>query len=118
MDVWTFAATKGQTYTCEVNALRLGSPLDARLEVLGPDGRRLAEKVGDGSDPLLRFTAPADGKYAVRIHDAVGIGLAVKVAHAGALYGFRADGVRAAIIDGPHQYGATQGLDALDQRFI
>jgi hypothetical protein len=69
IDVWTFAATKGQTFTCEVNALRLGSPLDARLEVLDPSGRRLAEKVGDGSDPVLRFTAPADGKYAMRIHD-------------------------------------------------
>jgi len=69
IDVWAFAATKGQTFTCEVNAARLGSPLDARLEVLDPDGRRLAEKVADGTDPLLRFTAPTDGKYSVRIHD-------------------------------------------------
>jgi Bacterial pre-peptidase C-terminal domain len=69
VDVWTFRATKGQTWTCEANAIRLGSPLDARLEVLGPDGRRIAEKVGDGSDPRLRFTAPADGTYSVRIHD-------------------------------------------------
>ena len=69
VDVWTFAAAKGQTFTCEVNALRLGSPLDARLEVIGPNGRRLAEQVAEGSDPRLRFTAPADGKYAVRIHD-------------------------------------------------
>jgi hypothetical protein len=69
VDVWTFAAARGQTYTCAVDAIRLGSPLDARLEVLGPDGRRLAETVGDGSDPRLRFTAPADGKYSVRIYD-------------------------------------------------
>jgi hypothetical protein len=69
VDVWTFRATKGQTFTCEVNALRLGSPLDARLEVRGPDGRRLAEAVGDGTDPRLRFTAPADGTCSVRIHD-------------------------------------------------
>ncbi|HZT81169.1 MAG TPA: PPC domain-containing protein, partial [Gemmataceae bacterium] len=69
VDAWTFAATKGQTWTCEVNAARLGSPLDARLEVIGPDGRRLAEKVADGTDPRLRFTAPSDGKYSVRIHD-------------------------------------------------
>jgi hypothetical protein len=69
VDVWTFAAAKGQTFTCEVHAIRLGSPLDARLEVTGPDGRRLAEQVAEGSDPRLRFTAPADGKYSVRIHD-------------------------------------------------
>jgi hypothetical protein len=69
VDVWTFRAAKGQTFTCEVNALRLGSPLDARLELRGPDGRRLAEAVGDGTDPRLRFTAPADGTYSVRIHD-------------------------------------------------
>ena len=69
VDVWTFAATKGQTYTCEVAAARLGSPLEARLEVRGPEGRRLAEKLADGGDPVLRFTAPADGQYAVRIQD-------------------------------------------------
>jgi hypothetical protein len=69
VDVWTFAATKGQTFTCEVQAARLGSPLDARLEIDGPDGRRLAENVADNGDPRLRFTAPAEGKYAVRIHD-------------------------------------------------
>jgi hypothetical protein len=69
VDVWTFRATKGQTWTCEINAARLGSPLDARLEVHGPDGRRIAERVADGGDPLLRFTAAADGLYSVRIHD-------------------------------------------------
>ena len=40
VDVWTFAPRKGPDVTCEVNAARLGSPLDARLEVLDPDGRR------------------------------------------------------------------------------
>ncbi len=69
VDVWTFAAKKGQHCTCEVNALRLGSPLDARLEIRGPDDRPLAEKVGEGSDPVVRFTAPADGQYSARIHD-------------------------------------------------
>ncbi|HEX5269978.1 MAG TPA: PPC domain-containing protein, partial [Gemmataceae bacterium] len=69
VDVWTFRAAKGQTFTCEVSALRLGSPLDARLEVLGPDGRRIAEAVGERTDPRLRFTAPADGVYSARIHD-------------------------------------------------
>ena len=70
IDVWSFAAKKGQTITCEVHAARLGSPLDSRLEVLGPDGKTLAENDdARGTDSFLRFTAPADGTYQVRIHD-------------------------------------------------
>ncbi len=70
VDVWTVEVKKGQAVTCAVHAARLGSPLDARLEVLGPDGRRLAENDDTfGADPFVRFTAPGDGKYQVRIHD-------------------------------------------------
>jgi hypothetical protein len=71
VDVWSFTARKGQTVTAEVSAARLGSPLDSRLEVLGPDGRVLAENDDAfGADSLVHFTAAADGKYAVRIRDA------------------------------------------------
>jgi hypothetical protein len=70
VDVWTFAARKGQIVSCEVNAARLGSPLDSRLEILDPQGRVLAENDDFfGADSFLRFTAPADGKYQVKIHD-------------------------------------------------
>jgi Bacterial pre-peptidase C-terminal domain len=71
VDLWEFTARKGQSITCEVNAARLGSPLEAALAVLDRNGRVLAEN-GDGLgiDPLVRFTAPADGAYRVRIHDA------------------------------------------------
>lgn len=70
VDVWTFAGKQGASYVCEVNASRIGSPLDSRLEVLGPDGTRIAENTDFfGSDSYLRFTAPADGTYRVRIHD-------------------------------------------------
>jgi hypothetical protein len=70
VDIWTFEARRGQAVTCEVTANRLGSPLDARLEVVDPQGRPIAENDdGSGSDPALRFTAPADGRYQVRIHD-------------------------------------------------
>lgn len=70
IDIWTCELKAGQTVTCEVNAARLGSPLDSRLEVRGPDGRRIAEN-GDalGLDSKLRFTAPQDGQYAFHIHD-------------------------------------------------
>ena len=39
VDDWSFALRKGQTVTCEVNAARLGSPLDAR--VIAVDDARL-----------------------------------------------------------------------------
>src|SRR5205085_11166150 len=61
---------KGQTISAEVHAARLGSPLDSRLEVRGPDGRLLCENDDHfGADSLLHFRAPADGTYQVRIHD-------------------------------------------------
>lgn len=70
VDIWKFTARAGHGYTCEVMAARLGSPLDSRLEVIGPDGRRIAENVDAlGSDSFLQFTAPTDGDYQVRIHD-------------------------------------------------
>ncbi|MFQ5731173.1 MAG: PPC domain-containing protein [Planctomycetaceae bacterium] len=70
VDIWRFAAKKGQTVTCEVNASRFGSPLDSRLEVRDADGRRIAENTDAlGTDSRLIFTAPRDGRYAVRIHD-------------------------------------------------
>jgi hypothetical protein len=70
VDVWTFAAKQGQSVTCEVNAARLGSPLDSRLEVRDPSGRPIAENVDAiGTDSRLRFVPQRDGMYEVRIHD-------------------------------------------------
>lgn len=75
VDVWEFRAVKGQIVSCEVCAGRIGSPLDARLEVLGSDGRILTENDdSNGVDPFVRFTAPADGAYRVRIRDAASKG--------------------------------------------
>lgn len=69
VDVYSFSARKGQSVRCEVNAARLGSPLDARLEVRDAQGRRLAESEVATGDPVLKFTAPADGEYRVHIDD-------------------------------------------------
>ena len=61
---------EGQTIRCEVNAARLGSPLDARLEVRDAQGRKIAENDDYyGADPMIAFTAPADGEYQVHIQD-------------------------------------------------
>jgi hypothetical protein len=69
-DIWAFVARQGQAITCEVQAARLGSPLDSRLEIFDPHGRRIAENDDYfGADSLVQFTAPATGKYQVRIHD-------------------------------------------------
>ena len=70
IDDWAFDATAGESYTCEVMAARLGSPLDSRIEVLGPDGQLISENTDHfGADSFLRFTASVDGKHHVRIHD-------------------------------------------------
>jgi hypothetical protein len=70
VDVWSFEARKGQTLCAEVRAARIGSPLDAALEVLDAQGHTLAENDDAlGADPRLHFTAPADGTYQIRIRD-------------------------------------------------
>src|SRR5262249_22115916 len=70
VDSWLFRAKKGQSVSCEVNAARLGSPLDSRLEVRDPEGRVISENDDAfGADSFIRFTAAMDGTYQVRIHD-------------------------------------------------
>lgn len=70
VDVWSFEARAGQSLTCAVLAGKLGSPLEPRVEILDPNGRRLAESSPTfATDAFVRFVAPATGKYQARIHD-------------------------------------------------
>ncbi len=70
VDDWSFSAKAGQVVSCEVNAARIGSGLDSRLEVLNSRGDVIAENSDTfGADSFVRFTAPEDGSYTVRIHD-------------------------------------------------
>lgn len=70
VDLWTFIAGIGEEITCKVQAGRIGSALDTRLELLDPQGRPMMEALaGSGGDPQLSFKAPQDGLYQVRIHD-------------------------------------------------
>lgn len=70
IDIWSFEAKAGTSYTCEVLANRLGSPLDSRLAVYDPQKLLVAENVdGRGVDSFLRFTAEQDGFYEIHIHD-------------------------------------------------
>ena len=70
-DVDSFAVSlaKGQTLVAAVTANEtLGSPMDAVLEVVSARGNVLAANDDErGLDPLLPFTAPADGLYLVRL---------------------------------------------------
>lgn len=71
VDVWTVSLAKGQKLTAFVDADRIGSPLQARLEALDPAGKLAGESVASpGKDPHLEITARLDGVYQVRITDA------------------------------------------------
>ena len=76
VDCFAFDAKKGTGYTFQVYARRLFSPLDAEITILdakkktlasADDGRDLANRTT--KDPLLVWTAPEDGRYAIRIRD-------------------------------------------------
>ncbi|HEY4258776.1 MAG TPA: hypothetical protein VGM98_01395 [Schlesneria sp.] len=76
VDAWSFSAKTGQTIVCRVATSEFGSPLDARIELRGPDGRVLGEQLPEGNrTPNLKVVAPTDGEYQVRIHDAAFGGL-------------------------------------------
>jgi len=73
VDLYAFTAQAGQTWTCAGLAVSLGSPLELRLQVIGPDGRVLAENeptAPPGEDAQLRFTARVTGRHLLRVHDA------------------------------------------------
>lgn len=70
MDIWTFEARRGQSITCAVQAQALGSPLETRLQIADAQGTVLHEAIAPpGSDPQIRFAAPDDGTYQVRLQD-------------------------------------------------
>jgi hypothetical protein len=72
MDYWSFAARKGDVLELDFRAARLGSPLSGVLIVLDGAGKELfrADGLANGrGDPFLRFVAPAEGKYLIRIEE-------------------------------------------------
>lgn len=70
VDLWTFEAEAGAIVGAEVSADRIGSGMDAVLEVVGPDGQVVAMNDDRfGTDPAVTFVAPAAGRYTARIRD-------------------------------------------------
>lgn len=64
--VHAFAAAKGDKLVMAVQAVALGSPLDAWVAVRDPAGKELARNddgANTGTDPWLEWKAPADGTY-------------------------------------------------------
>jgi mono/diheme cytochrome c family protein len=71
VDHFSFDAKAGQKLVLDVAAKRLGSKADVVLTLSDASGRALASAHDtDGDpDPLLLFTAPADGRYVARVTD-------------------------------------------------
>lgn len=70
-DNYRFAAKRGQTIVCRVDAKSLDSMLNGFLSVLDPAGQTVATNndFDEQSDPLVAYTIPADGIYTVRVND-------------------------------------------------
>ncbi len=78
-DVFRFEGRAGDQVVAEVQARRLGSPLDSVIELTDANGRQLAanddyEDKGAGltthqADSRLSVTIPADGTYSLRLGD-------------------------------------------------
>jgi WD40 repeat protein len=71
VDHFRFAAKKGESLVCRLEAKSLGSMLDGFLTVLDPDGEvaASANNFDESDDPVVAYTAPRDGIYAVRVND-------------------------------------------------
>ncbi len=70
-DAFRFPAAKGQKISLRVESRALGFPLDPLLIVTDGEGKVLAEAddAGKERDPVLTFTAPADGEYLATVRD-------------------------------------------------
>jgi hypothetical protein len=79
VDVFSFQGRAGGQVVADVSARRLGSPLDSTVELLDPQGRRVAfnddfEDKSAGllthqADSHLSATLPANGLYTLRLGD-------------------------------------------------
>lgn len=75
VDYFGFAAKKGQVFDIAVHARRLRSELDPILVVYNAGGGGIASNDDSaGPDSALRFTAPDDGEFFVRVYDHLGRG--------------------------------------------
>src|SRR6266487_6272039 len=69
VDTWFVDLTAGHFLSVDVDAAQVGSPLDATLELIAPDGRTsLAFNDDfDGFDSRISYRVPQSGRYYVLI---------------------------------------------------
>ena len=66
-DIYVIALKKDQTFIAQMNAHRMGSPMDGVLQLLDERGTVLTQNdEGLGFDPQIVFDIPRDGTYMVR----------------------------------------------------
>jgi hypothetical protein len=90
-DMFSFRGRAGESIVADVIARRLGSPVDAVLELMDSRGQRIGfnddrDDKADGlsthhADPYLLTKLPGDGTYFIRLSDRLGAG--------GREYGYR-----------------------------
>ena len=70
LDLFTFEARKGTTYSFEVFSRRVGSQADPVLRLVDAKGKQVVE-VDDtfGKDPRIEWTANADGTFGFEVRD-------------------------------------------------
>lgn len=74
-DYFRFKAAKGTVYDVQCYARRLRSPLDPVIAIEQVGGGTIGgNDDAAGADAIQRFTAPADGEYAIRVTDQLGRG--------------------------------------------
>jgi hypothetical protein len=72
VDCFAFVGRKGQRLFLDLEAERIDSRLDATVRLIGPAGTELAESRDVfGADPFLDITLPTDGRYVIKLHDAI-----------------------------------------------
>lgn len=75
VDLYSFAATKGQSMQFRAVSRSLGSPTFLSLRLLNADGGTIAEApINDADESVLAFSFPADGMYRLSVQDLLGRG--------------------------------------------
>src|SRR5262245_6085053 len=68
-DQYSFQARAGQEIVCLVSASGLGSCMDPLVELLDPEGRRVARNLEEKDRNAVGVRIPSDGRYTVRVAD-------------------------------------------------
>ena len=68
-DHFSFQAQAGQEIVCLVSAGGLGSSMDPLVELLDPQGKRIARNIDERDRSAFGVEIPSDGRYTLRVAD-------------------------------------------------